>query len=102
MDIVKAGLGLVGTGMIAGWVAYSVSAPRNFENQMNQPMASLDGKSINEEIKSTQDRVRADQCVRFTALADEAWERSLDNGTSDRDQIKLDELDRQKASFCGS
>lgn len=102
MDIVKAGLGLVGTAVIAGWVAFSVSAPRNFENQMNQPMASLDGKSINEEMKATQDRVRAEQCARFTALADEAWERSLDNGTSDRDQMKLDELDRQKASFCRS
>lgn len=102
MDIVKAGLGLVGTAVIAGWVAFSVSAPRNFENQMNQPMASLDGKSINEEMKTVQDRVRADQCARFTALADKAWERSLDNGTSDRDQIKLDELDRQKATYCGS
>ncbi|MFZ1743265.1 MAG: hypothetical protein WAT93_10445 [Pontixanthobacter sp.] len=100
MNIAKVGLSLLGTATIAGWVAFSVSAPRNFENQMNQPMAALDGKSLNQEIKATQDRVRTEQCARFTALANDAWDRSLENGTTDRDQIKLDELDRQKASFC--
>ncbi|WP_379545850.1 hypothetical protein ACFCW2_09240 [Qipengyuania sp. DSG2-2] len=102
MDFVKAALGLIATAFIAGWVAYSVSAPRNVENAMNQPMAALDGNSINEEMKETADRVRADQCARFTALANEAWDRSLEQGTTDRDQIKLDDLDRQKATYCAN
>ena len=100
MDIVKAGLGLVGTAAIAGWVAFSVSAPRNAENMMNQEMASLDGKSINETIADSKAEVRAEQCARFSAMAAEAWDRAVENDTTDRDATRIDELDRQVERFC--
>jgi len=100
MDVVKAGISLVGTAMIAGWVAYAVSAPRNVENAMNAPMAELDGSSIAEEMKKAQGEVRTEQCARYKDLARDAWDRSLENGTTDRDDAKIDELDRQVARFC--
>lgn len=96
----RALLGILGTAIIAGWVAFAVSAPRNVDNAMNQPMAQLGGSSINETIKETQAEVRADQCERFTAMAQEAWDKAVDQGTLDRDQAKLDEYDRQRDRFC--
>lgn len=100
MNIAKAGLGLVGTVVIAGWVAYSVSAPRNLDNAMNQEMTSLGGKSINQAMAETQAEVRAEQCERFSQMASEAWDRAVENETLDRDSAKIDELDRQAERFC--
>ncbi|WP_209348309.1 hypothetical protein [Pontixanthobacter sp. CEM42] len=100
MNGIKAIASLAGTVVIAGWVAYAVSAPRNVDDVMNQPMASLDGSSIGEEIKNAQTEAKREQCIRFKELAADAWERSLDNGTTDRDARKIDELDRQVQRFC--
>ena len=100
MDAVKAIAGLAGTVVIAGWVAYAVSAPRNVDNMMNQPMAALDGSSIGEEIKAAQDEVRADQCERFTIMAQDAWDKAVDQGTLERDSATLAEYDRQRDRFC--
>lgn len=100
MNIAKAGLGLVGTVVIAGWVAYSVSAPRNLDNAMNQEMTSLGGESINQAMAETQAEVRAEQCERFSQMASEAWDRAVENETLDRDSAKIDELDRQAERFC--
>ena len=100
MGIIKGLVGLAATAAIAAAVAYSVSAPRNFENMMNDPNPALGGKSINQELAETQARVRSDQCERFTQMAKDAWDRSIDQGTSDRDAAQLDELDRQAERYC--
>ena len=42
------------------------------------------------------------QCAEIRAAAAESWERSLENGTIDQDQSRLDELDRQADRFCNS
>lgn len=96
----RALLGILGTAVIAGWVAFSVSAPRNVDNAMNQPMEQLGGSSINETIKKSQDEARQMHCETYTDLAQKAWDRAVEQGTLDRDGDKLDELDRQKARFC--
>lgn len=100
MNAAKGLLSLIGTAVIAGWVAYAVSAPRNVENAMNEPMAQLDGSSINETIEQVHNETRSMHCERYRDLAQEAWDRSVENGTTERDQIKLDELDRQVQRFC--
>lgn len=100
MDVVKAGLSLVGTAVIAGWVAYAVSAPRNVDNMLNEPMVALEGSSIAEEMKKAQNEARAEQCARYKDLTREAWDRSLENGTTDRDASRIDELDRKVERFC--
>ncbi len=102
MNILRAGLGLVGTAAIAGWAAYSVSAPRNFENAMNDPMVALEGSSISDEMLKAKKEAYAVQCAEIRAAAAESWERSLENGTIDQDQSRLDELDRQADRFCNS
>lgn len=100
MDNLKALVGIAGTAVIAGWVAFAVSAPRNVDNAMNQPMEQLGGSSINQTIKETQAEVRADQCERFTVMAQKAWDRAVEQGTLDRDADKLEEYDRQRDRFC--
>ena len=75
MQSLKAILGLLGTIVIAGWVAYAVSAPRNVDNAMNQPMESLGGSSINEKISEAQEEARNAQCEQYSALANDAWDR---------------------------
>ena len=102
MDIVRAGLGLVGTAVIAGWVAYSVSAPRNADAYMNQEMESLDGKSINQVMVEEKDKSWAMHCERYQDLAQKQWDRSIANGTQEADADKIDELDRQVERFCNS
>lgn len=96
----RALLGIAGTALIAGWVALSVSAPRNADNAMNQPMAQLGGSSINESVRETQARVRADQCERFTVMAQDAWDRAVEQGTLERDADTIAEYDRQRDQFC--
>ncbi len=96
----RALLGIVGTALIAGWVAFSVSASRNVDNGMNQPMAQLGGSSINESVKETQASIRADQCERFTVMAQDAWDRAVDQGTLERDADTIAEYDRQRDQFC--
>lgn len=100
MDLGKGLIGFIGVAFIAAVVAYSVSAPRNAENMMDQEMASLDGKSINQSIADSKAEVRAEQCERFSAMAAEAWDRAVENDTTDRDAMKIDELDRQVERFC--
>ena len=100
MENLRAMLGILGTAVIAGWVAWSVSAPCNVENAMNEPMAQLDGSSINETIRETQAEVRADQCERYTDMAQKAWDRAVERGTLDRDADRLDELYSQRDRFC--
>jgi hypothetical protein len=89
MDGVKAILSLTGTVVIAGWVAYSVSAPRNVENVLNEPLASLDGGTIAGQMQQAQSDMRTAQCIEFREAAQQAWDRSLDNGTYDRDAAKI-------------
>ncbi|OZA94819.1 hypothetical protein U4960_05000 [Altererythrobacter sp. H2] len=100
MNIIKGLVGLAATAWIAAAVAYSVSAPRNVEDAMNQPMDSLGGQSINQQVAATQAEVRRDQCERFTQMAQEAWDQAIDQGTADRDAARLDEMDRQAENFC--
>ncbi len=100
MDLGKGIIGIIGVAFIAATVAYSVSAPRNVDNMMDQEMASLDGKSINESMADSKAEVRAEQCERYSAAAAEAWDRAVENETIDRDAIRIDELDRQVERFC--
>lgn len=100
MNLAKGLAGAVGTAFIAAVVAFSVSAPRNVDNMMDQELSSLDGKSINQSIAESKAEARADQCERFTAMASEAWDRAVENGTTDRDAGNIDHLDRQVERFC--
>lgn len=100
MNIVKGTIGLVGTVVVAGWVAYAVSAPRNVDAYMDQEMAALDGKSINQTMADAKAEADAAQCATYRDLAREQWYRSYANGTIDRDQSRIDELDRQVERFC--
>ncbi len=100
MSVIRGIVGLAGTIVIAAWVAYAVSAPRNADDLMNQEMASLDGKSINETVAEAQAEATAMQCETYQRLAQEQWDRSVANGTMDRDADKLDEIDSQVDRFC--
>ena len=96
MDIVKGALGLAGTVAIAGWVAYSVSAPRNVDNYMNQEMEALDGKSINQAMAESKAEADAVQCAQFKRLAEEEWERSIEQNR----EANMAHLDAQIERFC--
>lgn len=96
MEIVRVGLGILGTAVIAGWVAYSVSAPRNVDAYMDQDMAALDGKSINQSMAEAKAEADAEACIRFRELADAEWERSLRTGR----EADIDHLDRQVERYC--
>jgi hypothetical protein len=96
MDIVKGALGLAGTVAIAGWVAYSVSAPRNVDNYMNQEMEALDGKSINQAMAESKAEADAVQCEQFKRLAEEEWNRSVEQNR----EADMAHLDAQIARFC--
>lgn len=96
MDIVKGALGLAGTVAIAGWVAYSVSAPRNVDNYMDQEMEALDGKSINQAMAESKAEADAVQCEQFKRLAEEEWNRSVEQNR----EADMAHLDAQVARFC--
>lgn len=96
MNGVKAIAGIIGTVVIAGWVAYAVSAPRNFENTMNQDMAVLDGKSINEVAQESRREALAMQCDEFRRLADKEWDRAIEQGR----EPDMAEYDAQIARAC--
>ncbi|MBY6128005.1 hypothetical protein KUW15_04690 [Qipengyuania aquimaris] len=96
MNLAKGALGLLGTVVIAGWVAYSVSAPRNVENAMNQEMASLDGKSINQVVEESKAEAYAVQCEEVKRLADEEWSRSIEQNRPAR----METFDAQIERFC--
>lgn len=100
MNFVRAGVSLAATAVIAGWVAYAVSAPRNLDNVMNEPMAALGGSSIAAEMDKAKTEAREQQCAKFQDLARDAWDRSLENDTSGRDAAEIDHLDRQVERFC--
>lgn len=100
MGIIKGLVGLAATAAIAASVAYSVSAPRNFENMMNDPNPALGGKSINQQVAESQAQVRSEQCEQLSRMAKDAWDRAIDQGTADRDAARLDEMDRQAERFC--
>lgn len=86
--------------VIAGWVAYAVSTPRNFENSMNAPMAQLGGSSINTSMDEAKAEAYAAMCEEATARANEAWDRAVEKNGVDRAQSMLDELDRQVEQYC--
>ncbi len=100
MDLGRGIAGFVGVAFIAAVVAFSVSAPRNADDMMNQEMASLGGKSINQTMAETQAEARADQCERFSQLASDAWDKAVNNDTLERDTAKIEEMDRQAERFC--
>ena len=100
MDIVKAGLSLVGTAVIAGWVALSVSAPRNANAYMDQEMDALGGQSINEHMAEKKAEVDAMQCAEYSRLSQELWDRAVANGTTEADSARIDELQRQVDRYC--
>lgn len=102
MHIGKAVAGLAGTVAIAAVVAYGVSAPRNVDNFMAQEQESLGGKSINETVAKAQADANRQQCEQYTRMAEEAWDRAMEQGTADRDAHRLDELDSQVARFCNA
>lgn len=100
MNPVKAIISIASTVAIAAVVAYGVSAPRNFENAMNQEMDALGGQSINEHVAEVRAEVRSEQCERLTRMAQEAWDHAVEQGTADRDALRLEEMDRQAERFC--
>lgn len=100
MNLIKGAIGLIATVWIAAVVAYGVSAPRNVDTVMDQPNPALGGKSINQQVAETQARVRSEQCERMTRMAQDAWDRAIDQGTADRDAANLDEMDRQAELYC--
>ena len=96
MNAAKGALSLVGTVVIAGWVAYSVSAPRNVDTFFEQEQESLGGQSINQMIAESKAEADAVQCEQFKRLAEEEWNRSVEQG---RD-ADMAHLDAQVARFC--
>lgn len=102
MSIGRGIAALAGTVAIAAVVAYAVSAPRNVDNFMNAEQTSLDGKSINETVAEAQAEANRQQCEQYTRMAEDAWNRALEQGTADRDAARLDELDSQVARFCNA
>lgn len=96
MDVVKAGMGLIGTVVIAGWVAYAVSAPRNVDNAFDQEMSALDGKTINEVMAESKEEAYRMQCEQARRHADEAWDRAIERG----EQPDTADIDRQVERFC--
>lgn len=100
MDIVKAGLSLVGTAVIAGWVALSVSAPRNANAYMDQEMDALGGQSINEHYAELKAEVDAEQCAQFTRMSEDAWNRAVAMGETEADADNLEYLQRQVDRYC--
>lgn len=101
MDRVRMFFMLVGTVVIAAWVAYSVSAPRNLENSLDEPMEQLDGSSIGETLAEGQAEARRRHCEAYTEQARIAWDRAVENNRLAEDQERLDELDRKVKEFCG-
>ncbi|MEO9462309.1 MAG: hypothetical protein ABJ242_06195 [Marinomonas sp.] len=100
MGFAKGVIAFIGTAFIAAVVAYSVSAPRNFESSMNEEMPSLGGKSINQAVKEAKAEAKREQCETFTELASEAWDRAVENDSLDRDASKIEKLDRQADRYC--
>lgn len=96
MNLAKGALGLLATVIIAGWVAYSVSAPRNVENAMSQEMASLDGKSINQVMEESKAEAYAAQCEEAKRRSDEEWSRSIEQNRPAR----MEAFDAQIERFC--
>ena len=96
MNHAKAALSLLGTVVIAGWVAYSVSAPRNVDNFFEQEQESLGGKSVNDVMAESKAEADAVQCEQFKRLAEEEWTRSIEQGR----EANMAHLDDQIARFC--
>lgn len=100
MDLGKGVIGFLGVAFIAAGVAYTVSAPRNVDNFMNQELASLDGKSPNQVMLEAKVEADRAQCETFSELAAEAWDRAVENESLERDSSKIEELDRQVERYC--
>jgi len=100
MKLVKKIVSVIGIAWIAAVVAYSVSAPRNVENLMDQPNPALGGQSLNQQMAASQAKVRSEQCEDVTRLAESARNRAVDRGTTDQDEARLDELDRLAEEYC--
>ena len=96
MNHAKAALGLLGTVVIAGWVAYSVSAPRNVDNFFEQEQESLGGKNVNEVMAESKAEADAVQCEQYKRLAEDEWNRSVEQGRP----ADMAYLDDQIARFC--
>lgn len=97
---VKGAIGLVATVAIAAVVAYGVSAPRNVDNMMNQDMAALDGRSMNDHMAEAHAKAADERCAKFTEMAEQAWDRAIEQGTDEREADTLDELDLQVDQHC--
>ncbi|MGB5779234.1 MAG: hypothetical protein WBH10_09180 [Allopontixanthobacter sediminis] len=97
---VKGVIGLVATVAIAAVVAYGVSAPRNVDAVMNQDMAALGGRSMNDHMAEAYTKAADERCAKFTEMAEQAWDRAIEQGTDERDADTLDELDRQVDQHC--
>ena len=100
MQLVKGIASLIATAWIAAVATYSVSAPRNLEDLMNEPNPALGGQSLNQQMAASQAKVRSEQCEQVTRQAERAWDRATSQGTVDRDSDKLDELDRLTEEYC--
>ena len=66
---VKGVIGLVATVAIAAVVAYGVSAPRNVDAVMNQDMAALGGRSMNDHMAEAYTKAADERCAKFTEMA---------------------------------
>ncbi|WP_128893227.1 hypothetical protein [Erythrobacter sp. HKB08] len=100
MKLIKALSVLFGTFWMA-WVAYmAFSVPRDVDEAMNQPMDALGGSTIGQEIATAQAKAKQDQCEAWKLRAENAWNRSVEKGTLDRDEDMIAELDQQVARFC--
>ncbi len=95
-------LGLIGTIVIAGWVAYAISTPRNFNNAMANPEAALEGTEIGSQLAEAKADAYAEQCAQFQERSQEAWDRAVENDTIDRDSSEIDRLNRQVDRFCNA
>ena len=100
MKFIKKIVGVLATAWIAAVVAYSVSAPRNLENLMDEPNPALGGQSLNQEMAAAQAKVRSEQCEEVTRRAENARNNAINQGTLDQDAARLDELDQLVEEYC--
>lgn len=100
MNFLRVLVGIGGTAVIAFWVAYAVSTPRNVQNAADDPMAALEGSTLGEEVADARREALALQCENARAQADQAWNRAVDNDRLDVQQDSLDEMRRQAANIC--
>ncbi len=94
-------LGSFAAAIWVGWLAYmAFSVPTDVDEMMNEPMDALDGSTLGQEIKKTQNEMRQLHCDQYQEQLTKTWDRSVENNTIDRDADKISELESQVERFC--